>query len=199
MAQESGSGNWRRLPGPFSSGPVGVLRADPSAESAAQRGLVDRVAEPLADEHHWTSKGASAADGFAAPSWQTEQDHLEFQQTLSAESLPCVDKTHTLDVSGAVQGTDDLRGRHRTVPLRGAVRHPTGRFAVPEDDHPQPEGDAGLQEEEVIVKRGESICGSRSATSIERTPGRAKEGIPYQTLLSSVIHKHLSGRLTEKR
>ena len=29
---------------------------------------------------------------------------------------------------------------------------------------------------------------------------RAKEeGIPYQTLLSSVIHKYLSGRLTEKR
>ena len=26
-----------------------------------------------------------------------------------------------------------------------------------------------------------------------------KEGIPYQTLLSSVIHKYLSGRLTEKR
>ena len=25
------------------------------------------------------------------------------------------------------------------------------------------------------------------------------EGIPYQTLLSSVIHKYLSGRLTEKR
>ena len=50
MAQESGSGNWRRLPGPFSCGPIAVLRADPSAESAAQRGLVDRVAEPLADE-----------------------------------------------------------------------------------------------------------------------------------------------------
>ena len=29
---------------------------------------------------------------------------------------------------------------------------------------------------------------------------RAKEeGIPYQTLLSSVIHKYLSGRLTEKK
>ena len=29
---------------------------------------------------------------------------------------------------------------------------------------------------------------------------RAREdGIPYQTLLSSVIHKYLSGRLTEKR
>ena len=26
-----------------------------------------------------------------------------------------------------------------------------------------------------------------------------KEGIPYQTLLSSVIHKYLSGRLAEKR
>ena len=26
-----------------------------------------------------------------------------------------------------------------------------------------------------------------------------EEGIPYQTLLSSVIHKYLSGRLTEKR
>ena len=26
-----------------------------------------------------------------------------------------------------------------------------------------------------------------------------KEGIPYQTLLSSVIHKYLSGRLTEER
>ena len=26
-----------------------------------------------------------------------------------------------------------------------------------------------------------------------------EEGVPYQTLLSSVIHKHLSGRLTEKR
>ena len=25
-----------------------------------------------------------------------------------------------------------------------------------------------------------------------------EEGIPYQTLLSSVIHKHLSGRLTER-
>ena len=25
-----------------------------------------------------------------------------------------------------------------------------------------------------------------------------EEGIPYQTLLSSVIHKYLSGRLTEK-
>ena len=26
-----------------------------------------------------------------------------------------------------------------------------------------------------------------------------EEGVPYQTLLSSVIHKYLSGRLTEKR
>ena len=26
-----------------------------------------------------------------------------------------------------------------------------------------------------------------------------EEGIPYQTLLSSVIHKYLSGRLTEER
>ena len=26
-----------------------------------------------------------------------------------------------------------------------------------------------------------------------------EEGIPYQTLLSSVIHKYLTGRLTEKR
>ena len=26
-----------------------------------------------------------------------------------------------------------------------------------------------------------------------------EEGIPYQTLLSSVIHKYLSGQLTEKR
>ncbi|WP_419164524.1 antitoxin [Candidatus Palauibacter sp.] len=26
-----------------------------------------------------------------------------------------------------------------------------------------------------------------------------EEGIPYQTLLSSVIHKYLSGRLTEQR
>jgi len=26
-----------------------------------------------------------------------------------------------------------------------------------------------------------------------------EEGIPYQTLLSSVIHKYLSGRLTEKK
>ena len=26
-----------------------------------------------------------------------------------------------------------------------------------------------------------------------------EEGIPYQTLLSSVVHKYLSGRLTEKR
>ena len=26
-----------------------------------------------------------------------------------------------------------------------------------------------------------------------------EEGIPYQTLLSSVIHKYLSGRLTDKR
>ena len=26
-----------------------------------------------------------------------------------------------------------------------------------------------------------------------------EEGIPYQTLLSSVIHKYLSGRLSEKR
>ena len=26
-----------------------------------------------------------------------------------------------------------------------------------------------------------------------------EEGVPYQTLLSSVIHKYLAGRLTEKR
>ncbi len=26
-----------------------------------------------------------------------------------------------------------------------------------------------------------------------------EEGIPYQTLLSSIIHKYLAGRLTEKR
>ena len=26
-----------------------------------------------------------------------------------------------------------------------------------------------------------------------------EEGIPYQTLLSSIIHKYLSGRLTERR
>ena len=32
-----------------------------------------------------------------------------------------------------------------------------------------------------------------------RAHARAREeGIPYQTLLSSVIHKYLSGRLTEK-
>ena len=34
----------------------------------------------------------------------------------------------------------------------------------------------------------------------KRAHARAREeGIPYQTLLSSVIHKYLSGRLTEKR
>ncbi len=33
-----------------------------------------------------------------------------------------------------------------------------------------------------------------------RAHARAREeGIPYQTLLSSVIHKYLAGRLTEKR
>lgn len=33
----------------------------------------------------------------------------------------------------------------------------------------------------------------------ERAHSRAREeGIPYQTLLSSVIHKYLSGRLVEK-
>ena len=33
-----------------------------------------------------------------------------------------------------------------------------------------------------------------------RAHARAREeGIPYQTLLSSVIHKYLSGRLTEKK
>ena len=33
-----------------------------------------------------------------------------------------------------------------------------------------------------------------------RAHARAREeGIPYQTLLSSVIHKYLSGRLTDKR
>ena len=33
-----------------------------------------------------------------------------------------------------------------------------------------------------------------------RAHARAREeGIPYQTLLSSVIHKYLSGRLSEKR
>ena len=33
-----------------------------------------------------------------------------------------------------------------------------------------------------------------------RAHARAREeGIPYQTLLSSVIHKYLSGRLAEKR
>ena len=30
-------------------------------------------------------------------------------------------------------------------------------------------------------------------------PCAREEGIPYQTLLSSVIHKYLSGRLIEKR
>ena len=34
---------------------------------------------------------------------------------------------------------------------------------------------------------------------LERAHSRAREeGIPYQTLLSSVIHKYLDGRLTEK-
>jgi predicted DNA binding CopG/RHH family protein len=33
--------------------------------------------------------------------------------------------------------------------------------------------------------------------SLAHTRAR-EEGIPYQTLLSSVIHKYLSGRLTEK-
>ena len=33
---------------------------------------------------------------------------------------------------------------------------------------------------------------------LAHSPAR-EEGIPYQTLLSSVIHKYLAGRLTEKR
>ena len=122
-----------------------------------------------------------------------------------------------------------------------AVRHPIGRFAVPEDDHPQSEGDAGLQEREVIVTdqlnaeereilekferdelrpatgadREMAIAPQAARNTFKKTRrvnlrvterdynrahARAREeGIPYQTLLSSVIHKYLSGRLTEKR
>jgi len=125
--------------------------------------------------------------------------------------------------------------------LPGAFRNATGRFAVPEDDHPQSEGDAGLQEGEVIVKdrlnaeereilekferdelrpakrvdREIAVAPQAASNTFKKTRrvnlrvterdfnrahARAREeGIPYQTLLSSVIHKYLSGRLTEKR
>ena len=111
----------------------------------------------------------------------------------------------------------------------------------PSVDHPQSESDAGLPEEEVIVKDQlnaeereilerferdelrpatgvgrEMAIAPRAARNTfkktrrvnlrvtERDYNRAhararEEGIPYQTLLSSVIHKYLSGRLIEKR
>ena len=47
--------------------------------------------------------------------------------------------------------TRPRRTTSRTVSLPGAVRDRRGRHAVPEDDHPQSEGNAGLSEEEVIV------------------------------------------------
>ena len=45
-------------------------------------------------------------------------------------------------------------------------------------------------------ERGELRRAAGAETEIETA---REEGIPYQTLLSSVIHKYLSGRLTEKR
>ena len=116
-----------------------------------------------------------------------------------------------------------------------------GRFTVSEDDHPEPEGDAGSQEEAILVKsqlnaeereilehfeRGELTAASEAQREMETAQHAARntfnktrrvnlrvterdfnlaharareEGIPYQTLLSSVIHKYLSGRLTENR
>ena len=108
-------------------------------------------------------------------------------------------------------------------------------------DYPQPEGDARLSEEAIIVsgqlnteeqeileqfERGEFSRVDRAEDEMETARQAARntfnktrrvnlrvterdfnlaharareEGIPYQTLLSSVIHKYLSGRLTERR
>lgn len=126
-------------------------------------------------------------------------------------------------------------------PGPGTFRTRRGRHAVPEDNHSQPEGDAGLPERQVIVSdrlnaeereileqferdelprasgadREMTIAPEAARNTFKKTRrvnlrvterdfnrahARAREeGIPYQTLLSSVIHKYLSGRLTEKR
>ena len=130
----------------------------------------------------------------------------------------------------------DIDGYCHLVPFVPAY----GRHEVPEDDHPQPEGDARPSEEAIIVsgelnteereileqfERGELRRASGAELEMERARQAARntfnktrrvnlrvterdfnlaharareEGIPYQTLLSSIIHKYLSGRLKER-
>ena len=139
----------------------------------------------------------------------------------------------------AVSGAENLRGGHRKVPLPCSVRYDCGRHAIPEDDHPKPEGDTGLSEEARIVndhlnaedreivekfERGELRRAAGAEGEVEAPPSAARstfkktrrvhlrvterdfnlaharaceEGIPYQAVLSSVIHNYLSGRLSK--
>ena len=150
----------------------------------------------------------------------------------SAEVLVAIGRT---GLEERATSTSPPASREKTS---GTV-HPLGHERV--QAYSQPEGDAGLKEEEVIVKdqlnpeeqeilekferdelrpatgvgREMAIAPQAARNTFKKTRrvnlrvterdfnrahARAREeGIPYQTLLSSVIHKHLSGRLTEKR
>ena len=50
------------------------------------------------------------------------------------------------------------------------------------------------------IAKNKSVAFRVNAWDIERLKARAlQEGIPYQTLLSSLVHKYVSGRLKETR
>src|SRR3989338_1547012 len=50
------------------------------------------------------------------------------------------------------------------------------------------------------IAKNKSVTFRVNAWDIERLKARAlQEGIPYQTLLSSLVHKYVSGRLKETR
>ncbi len=50
------------------------------------------------------------------------------------------------------------------------------------------------------IAKNKSVTFRVNAWDIERLKARAlQEGIPYQTLLSSLVHKYVSGRLKESR
>lgn len=96
---------------------------------------------------------------------------LRGQQRRSAAILVAnVDKMHTLDVAWIMHPDFDWNGRH----------------AFLEDHHPQSKGHETLREEAMIVN---DQLNTEEREILQK----------YQTLLSSVIHKYLAGRLVEKR
>ena len=85
--------------------------------------------------------------------------------------------------------------RSRRSASRGGGRRGRAR-ALPEDDHPEPESHEGYAK--ATFRKDRRLNIRLSSKDLEAIQKRAlAEGLPYQALISSLLHKYASGRIKE--